>query len=554
MPISFPHLFRKYSSICGIFLFCIIGTCVRGHAQPLITLLEGEQLGDIAWEDARAFTVVTRSTLNRLRKTDEGVSPDLQTLSDAAFDAFEKKDNYRAYRLFMRFMAQDKGYGEGTELAASYDLILNRTITNTGDTLHVQLNPLFTLGHPLLGEYTARLSLRGTKGVVDERILPISSVRAFDCALSTEGLPEGPAGVRYELRDPSGKVLLRFTRAFLHTDAMSSRLKTLQTRLKILQGENIASRGATQRAAVETIEYIVVHLGKMYTKYVGDLRRTAQPMVMKYRGGGRGLTWRGAINIPADIELAETISSALLEGKDPLKKSTGDFHLAYRSAVDSQLVPYRIFVPEGYTPDQSWPLIIGLHGASGSENTWLDRRRRGETENLCKHLSQERGYLLVAPSGRGPFTGYRGIGGQDVMDVLDRVLSIYNIDPERVYLTGHSMGGGGTWILGLRHAEKFAAIAPIAASGRWVRSRHVKPHADLPLLFSQGAKDMVALAEPARRTAKLLAKYMNNFTYNETPDDTHNTIWFTALPSIFDFFDAHSGASGPIPSKATTAQ
>ncbi|MDE2830619.1 MAG: hypothetical protein OXN20_10910, partial [Gemmatimonadota bacterium] len=72
---------------------------------------------------------------------------------------------------------------------------------------------------------------------------------------------------------------------------------------------------------------------------------------------------------------------------------------------------------------------------------------------------------------------------------------------------------------------------------------HVKPHADLPVLFSQGAKDMVALAEPARRTAKLLAKYMTNFTYNEYPDDTHNTIWYTALPSIFDFFDAHGGVS-----------
>lgn len=546
MPISFPHLFLKYIWICGIFLFLIIGTCVRGYAQPPITLLEGEQLGDIAWEDARAFTVVTRSTLNRLKKTDEGVPPNLQALSDSAFAAFEKKDNYRAYRLFIRFMAmtRDSSSGEGTELAASYNLILNRTITNTGDTLHVQLKPLFTLGQPLSGEYTARLSLRGTKGVVDEYTLPISSVRAFDCALSTADLPEGRAGVRYELRDPDNKLLLRVTRAFLHTDTMSSRLKILQTRLKTLQRENIASRGATHRAAVETIEYIVAHLEEMHAKYVGDLRRTAQPMVMKYRGGGRGLTWRGAINIPADTDLAETLSSALLEGKDPLKKSTGDFHLAYQSAVDSQLVPYRIFVPEGYTPDRSWPLIIGLHGASGSENTWLDRRRRGDTENLCKRLSQERGYVFVAPSGRGPFTGYRRIGGQDVMDVLERALSIYNIDPERVYLTGHSMGGGGTWILGLRHAEKFAAIAPIAASGRWVRSRHVKPHADLPVLFSQGAKDMVALAEPARRTAKLLSKYMKNFTYNETPDDTHNTIWYTALPTIFDFFDAHGRKVG----------
>ena len=131
------------------------------------------------------------------------------------------------------------------------------------------------------------------------------------------------------------------------------------------------------------------------------------------------------------------------------------------------------------------------------------------------------------------------------MDVLDRVLSLYNIDPERVYLTGHSMGGGGTWIFGLRHAEKFAAIAPIAASGRWVRSRHVKPHADLPVLFSQGAKDMVALAEPARRTAKLLAKYMKNFDlYRISQRYAQHDMVTQRLPSIFDFFDTHRRKGG----------
>ena len=61
---------------------------MRGYAQTSVTTLEGEQLDDVAWEDARAFTVVTRSILNRLKKTDDGVPPDLQTLSDAAFDAF----------------------------------------------------------------------------------------------------------------------------------------------------------------------------------------------------------------------------------------------------------------------------------------------------------------------------------------------------------------------------------------------------------------------------------------------------------------------------------
>src|SRR5206468_11878401 len=69
--------------------------------------------------------------------------------------------------------------------------------------------------------------------------------------------------------------------------------------------------------------------------------------------------------------------------------------------------------------------------------------------------------LVVSPLGRGELMGYDGLGGDDVMRVLADVRRAYDVDPERISLTGLSMGGGGTWQIGLRHPELFAAIAPV---------------------------------------------------------------------------------------------
>ena len=59
--------------------------------------------------------------------------------------------------------------------------------------------------------------------------------------------------------------------------------------------------------------------------------------------------------------------------------------------------------------------------------------------------------------------GYDGLGYDDVMRVIADVRRAYPIDPERITLTGLSMGGGGTWAIGLRHPELFAALAPVCA-------------------------------------------------------------------------------------------
>ena len=93
--------------------------------------------------------------------------------------------------------------------------------------------------------------------------------------------------------------------------------------------------------------------------------------------------------------------------------------------------------------------------------------------------------LVVSPFGRGELMGYDGLGGDDVMRVIADVRRAYDVDPDRITLTGLSMGGGGTWQIGLRHPELFAALAPVCAVADY--RRMVQP-ADARALRSRRAR------------------------------------------------------------------
>ena len=88
----------------------------------------------------------------------------------------------------------------------------------------------------------------------------------------------------------------------------------------------------------------------------------------------------------------------------------------------------------------------------------------------------------AAPTtGRGPDeeTRYRALSEQDVLNVLEIVTREYKIDPDRIYLMGHSMGGFGTWWLGQKYADTWAAIAPMSG---------VLPNVDYQLRSSRASR------------------------------------------------------------------
>jgi poly(3-hydroxybutyrate) depolymerase len=172
-----------------------------------------------------------------------------------------------------------------------------------------------------------------------------------------------------------------------------------------------------------------------------------------------------------NLVTARTFAEAVAAGGDPYRTATGMVIKAYRADWDRTLQPYALYVPPGYKPGKpgGWPLIVALHGAFSDYRHNLRRvfgldNRKGEDDAEASRNElpfPDVPALVVSPTGRGELMGYDGLGGEDVMRVIADVRRAYDVDPERISLTGLSMGGGGTWQIGLRHPELFAAIAPV---------------------------------------------------------------------------------------------
>lgn len=121
--------------------------------------------------------------------------------------------------------------------------------------------------------------------------------------------------------------------------------------------------------------------------------------------------------------------------------------------------PYALYVPRGYDGTRAWPLILFLHG--------MGECGRDGSRQLSVGLGPE---LLARPE-RWPFLVlFPQKPGEEeeweqheaaLLAMLDEVASRYQVDPSRVLLTGLSQGGHGTWVLGARHPEKWAALVPI---------------------------------------------------------------------------------------------
>jgi len=208
---------------------------------------------------------------------------------------------------------------------------------------------------------------------------------------------------------------------------------------------------------------------------------------------------------------------------------------------------YTLFVPSGYQKDKKTPLIVALHGLFSNPQQMI--RYRGLTQ-----LAEKHGYIVVAPMGYNS-RGWYGSRGQtsrfsrpenlgelsekDVMNVLDLVRKEFNVDEARIYLLGHSMGGGGTWHLGIKYPDLWAALAPIAPAieGSPDGLEKIK---HIPVIVVQGAKDPLVRAERTRRWVEKMKALKMDYTYIEDPNGGHVAVAFEHLPRIFEFFNRHT--------------
>lgn len=208
---------------------------------------------------------------------------------------------------------------------------------------------------------------------------------------------------------------------------------------------------------------------------------------------------------------------------------------------------YALYVPDGYDPKNSYPLMVALHGLNSNPRQILSYP--GFTK-----LAQKHGYILVAPMGYNTRGWYGGLGQtsrrwnpmnlgelseKDVMNVLKIVRGKFNVDSGRIYLMGHSMGGGGTWHIGIKYPDIWAGLAPIAPATFRSPSDLVKIKTT-PVILVQGDKDRLVPVRGARRWAAKMKELEMTHKYIEVKDGNHIKPAITELPAIFEFFAGHT--------------
>lgn len=157
---------------------------------------------------------------------------------------------------------------------------------------------------------------------------------------------------------------------------------------------------------------------------------------------------------------------------------------------------YLLYLPEEYGKgERRWPLILYLHGKSLRGNDLEMLKGYGLAALLEKDLAIP--FVVVSP--QCPDDRDWMPEDETLIRLIDHVASTYAIDPERIYVTGHSMGGRGTWLLAYKHPEKFAAIVPMSDApldNAWARQV-----AKVPAWVFHGTKDDL---EPFERTQQFV--------------------------------------------------
>jgi predicted peptidase len=206
-------------------------------------------------------------------------------------------------------------------------------------------------------------------------------------------------------------------------------------------------------------------------------------------------------------------------------------------------IGYQLYLPEKYEAekDSKWPVILFLHGA-GERGDNLEQVTVHGPPKLVRN-GQDLPFVIISPQ----CPKNQIWDNEALVALLDHVLVNHRCDPARVYLTGLSMGGFGTFSLGLTHPDKFAAIAPVCGGGEWIKvyaAKRAKPEdfKTLGVWAFHGGKDNVVKPEQSQRMIDALKKAgCKDVQLTIYPEAGHDS-WTKTYdnPKLFEWFLSHS--------------
>ena len=197
---------------------------------------------------------------------------------------------------------------------------------------------------------------------------------------------------------------------------------------------------------------------------------------------------------------------------------------------------YLLFLPEDYQkqPGKKWPLILFLHGI-GERGDDLDLVK---LHGIAKIVEEQPDFPFIAVSPQCPQDTMWREHPRTLKAILDQVMSDYAVDEQRIYLTGLSMGGFGTWGLAMAYPDLFAAIAPICGGGI---SELVAAIRDVPVWAFHGAEDPAVPLEASQRMVDALQAAGGNVRFTVYPGVGHDS-WTQTYenPELYEWFLQHS--------------
>lgn len=206
------------------------------------------------------------------------------------------------------------------------------------------------------------------------------------------------------------------------------------------------------------------------------------------------------------------------------------FERAVTKVVGCQFL---LYLPRNYGQEEKrWPLLLFLHGA-GERG---DDLKLVEIHGPPKLIAQGRDYPFIIVSPQCPVGVWWSL---DVLNaLLDEIVASYAVDEDRVYVTGLSMGGFGTWSLASERPERFAAIAPVCGGGNPLQTDRLK---DVPAWVFHGAKDSVVPPKRSQEMVEALKKAGGEVELTLYPEAQHDS-WTATYdnPRLYEWLLKHT--------------
>ena len=480
---------------------------------------------------------VAYNTRKATTKPDGDLKAQLDAVDREMAAAVRAGDMGEARRQLARGMALLSGTPWTAALDYQNSLVIRteRTVVDSSEPYTARLEQIYKPAIELSPAITARVSLgrRQAPRPPAPAAPPLAAARDFGrlegiardlrespfaMDLDLSGLPDGAYSLEAELFD--GDAPLGVTRlAVVLQKGLDARLRALEI--------GAATVPESLRADV---------------RYPGDFIRNVN----------RGRVRLAPFDVAAEVAAAEALLATAKKGQDPFRGRTGSIERHYLLEGAGEIMPYRVYVPTGYRAATPTPLVVALHGLGANEDSFFDGYSGAPVR-----LAEQHGFLMVAPLGFRP-DGFYGsptgsandpatrrrleLSEKDVLESVRLMRAHYQVDPNRIYLIGHSMGAIGTWYLGAKYPDLWAALGPFSGTGNPGSVARMK---GIPQIVVHGDADATVNVAGSRAMVAEMKRLGVDVVYVEVPGGSHTDVVVPNLPKVFEFLAAHRKSGGP---------